>query len=74
MLGYWPYATHKKTFFIYFLSKRKHHEKYSPIPKFARSFKQLISNKEGSTHQFETQVIVYKTLKKKVLKLKKFTT
>jgi hypothetical protein len=66
MLGYWPYAAHKKTFFyIYFLSKCKHHEKYSPIPKFARSLKQLISNKKGSAQQFKTQVSVHKTLKKK---------
>jgi hypothetical protein len=62
MLGYWPYATLKKTFLIYiFLSKRKHHEKYSPIPKFTRSLKQLILNKQGPARQFKTQVSVHKT-------------
>jgi hypothetical protein len=64
MLEYWPYAAHNKTFFYIFLSKRKHHEKYSPILKFARSLKQLISNKQGSAHQFKTQVSVHKTYKK----------
>jgi hypothetical protein len=59
------YSTQENIFYIYFLSKRKHHEKYSPIPKFARSLKQLISNKQGSAHKFKTQVSVHKTLKKK---------
>jgi hypothetical protein len=63
----------RKHFFYIFLSKRKHQAKYSPIPKFARSLKQLVSNKQGSTHQFKTQVSVHNTLKKKnkVLKLTK---
>ena len=58
-------STQENIFYIYFLSKCKHHEKYSPIPKFARSLKQLISNKKGSAQQFKTQVSVHKTLKKK---------
>jgi hypothetical protein len=72
MLGYWPYATLKKTFLIYiFLSKRKHHEKYSPIPKFTRTLKQLILNKQGPARQFKTQVSVHKTLKKKKNKVQR---
>jgi hypothetical protein len=52
-------------FFIFFLSKGKHHEKYSLIPKFTRNLKQLISNKQGSAHQFKTQVSAQNIKKKK---------
>jgi len=54
-------STQENNFFYIFLSKRKHQAKYSPIPKIARSLKQLVSNKQGSTHQFKTQVSVHKT-------------